>query len=86
MRKFIFAIVVLTSVISFANAGEMQEVWCGDKSFYDCINHFEKQCESKNYAAVGLWEICTMGKSNIIKLKNTMKWYAIKLIANLHFR
>ena len=37
--------------VCVANAGEMQEIWCGDKTLNDCINHFEKQCESKNYAA-----------------------------------
>ena len=34
-----------------AYAGEMQEMFCGDKSLSYCIKHFDRQCSAKNYAA-----------------------------------
>lgn len=34
-----------------ANAGEMQEAFCGDKSLSYCIKHFDRQCNAKNYGA-----------------------------------
>lgn len=51
MKNLIFALVALVSVISFSNASEMQDVWCDDKSLSYCINHYDRQCESKNYGA-----------------------------------
>lgn len=50
MKKLIYAIVVVCVV----NAGEMQEMYCGDKSLSYCINHFKKQCDAKNYGACGV--------------------------------
>lgn len=45
MRK----ILVLVIMLCFAYAGEMQEMFCGDKSLYYCTDHFDRQCSSKNY-------------------------------------
>ena len=36
------------------NAGEWQEVFCGDKSLGYCIKHYDRQCESKNYLACSI--------------------------------
>ena len=49
-------ILILLVFMLVANvfAGEMQEVACGDKSLIYCINHFDRQCEAKNYGACGI--------------------------------
>lgn len=38
------------------NAGEVQDSWCDDKSLSYCIEHFDRQCESKNYNACSIVE------------------------------
>lgn len=43
----LLAFVIITNVF----AGDTQETFCGDKSLSYCINHFDRQCEAKNYAA-----------------------------------
>lgn len=44
---------ILLAFMLIANvfAGEAQEMMCGDKSLLYCINHFDKQCQAKNYGA-----------------------------------
>ncbi len=44
---------ILLAFMLIANvfAGEWQEMACGDKSLLYCINHFDMQCNAKNYAA-----------------------------------
>ena len=44
----------LVSVVCVANAGEVQELVCGDKSLSYCIKHFDRQCEAKNYDAYNI--------------------------------
>ena len=46
-------ILILLAFMLIANvfAGEMQEILCGNESLSYCINHFDRQCEAKNYAA-----------------------------------
>ena len=51
MKKLIFAIV---SICGVCNAGEVQDSWCDDKSLSYCIEHFDRQCESKNYNACSI--------------------------------
>ena len=51
MKKLIFAIVSIVCGVCSVNAGELQEMFCGDKSLSYCIRHFEKQCNAKNYGA-----------------------------------
>ena len=48
MKKLILLAFML---IASAFAGEMQEKFCDDKSLSYCINHFDRQCEAKNYFA-----------------------------------
>ena len=47
MKKLIFAILA----ICVANADEFQKALCGDRSLEYCIEHFDRQCEAKNYVA-----------------------------------
>ena len=49
-------ILILLAFAMIANvfAGEIQEIVCGDKSLSYCINHFDRQCEAKNYDACGI--------------------------------
>ena len=48
MKKLILlAFMLIVNVF----AGEVQEVFCGDKSLSYCINHFDRQCKAKNYNA-----------------------------------
>lgn len=54
MKKLIFALVALISMSCAVNAGEIQESWCGDESLSYCIEHFDRQCSAKNYAACWL--------------------------------
>ena len=44
---------ILLAFILIANvfAGEAQEIFCDDKSLSYCINHFDRQCDAKNYNA-----------------------------------
>lgn len=51
---------ILLAFMLIANvfAGEMQETFCGNKSLSYCINHFDKQCEAKNYVAC--WVVGTL--------------------------
>ena len=44
---------ILLAFMLIANvfAGEAQEMFCDDKSLSYCINHFDRQCEAKNYIA-----------------------------------
>ena len=44
---------ILLAFMLIANvfAGELQEIFCGDKSLSYCINHYDRQCDAKNYAA-----------------------------------
>lgn len=44
---------ILLAFMLIANvfAGDVQEIICGDKSLLYCINHFDRQCEAKNYGA-----------------------------------
>ena len=44
---------ILLAFMLVANifAGGWQEEYCGDKSLSFCINHFDRQCEAKNYVA-----------------------------------
>ena len=41
----------VASVICIANARTEQQNFCNNKSLSYCINHYNKQCESKNYSA-----------------------------------
>lgn len=43
----LLAFMLITNVF----AGDTQETFCGDKSLSYCINHFDRQCEAKNYGA-----------------------------------
>lgn len=51
MKKLIFAIMALVCGVCSAYAGELQELYCGDKSLSYCITHFDRQCSAKNYVA-----------------------------------
>lgn len=44
---------ILLAFMLMANvfAGEAQEAFCDDKSLSYCINHFDRQCDAKNYGA-----------------------------------
>ena len=44
---------ILLAFMLMANvfAGELQETACDDKSLSYCINHFDRQCDAKNYGA-----------------------------------
>ncbi|MGX2981890.1 tetratricopeptide repeat protein [Helicobacter sp. 23-1045] len=48
MKKLILSLVAMVCAV---NAGEMQDLWCKDKSLSYCIKHFDRQCEAKNYGA-----------------------------------
>ena len=43
----LLAFMLITNVF----AGEAQEKLCKDKLLSYCINHFDRQCEAKNYSA-----------------------------------
>ena len=51
MKNLIFALVALVCGVCGVNAGETQEILCGDKSLSYCIKHFDRQCKAKNYGA-----------------------------------
>ncbi|MGX2981910.1 tetratricopeptide repeat protein [Helicobacter sp. 23-1045] len=51
MKKLIYAIVAIMCGVCVVNAGEWQEMMCGDKSLSYCIKHFDRQCNAKNYGA-----------------------------------
>ena len=68
MKKLIFALVAIMCGVCSVNAGEWQEALCGDKSLGYCIEHYDRQCDAKNYLAcefVGLlhWEQKQYGES-----------------------
>ena len=54
MKNLIFALVAIMYGMCAVNAGEVQDSWCDDKSLSYCIEHFDRQCESKNYNACGI--------------------------------
>ena len=47
---------ILLAFMLIANvfAGKWQELLCGNESLSYCINHFDRQCEAKNYVACGI--------------------------------
>lgn len=57
MKNLIFALVAIMYGMCAVNAGEVQDSWCDDKSLSYCIEHFDRQCESKIIMLVALWEV-----------------------------
>ena len=51
MKNLIYALLALVCGVYAINAGETQEMLCGDKSLSYCIKHYDKQCKAKNYSA-----------------------------------
>ncbi|MGX2983140.1 tetratricopeptide repeat protein [Helicobacter sp. 23-1045] len=51
MKKLIYALVAIMCGVCAVNAGETQDLLCGDESLSYCIKHFDRQCEAKNYGA-----------------------------------
>ena len=54
MKNLIYALLALVCGVYAINAGETQEMLCGDKSLSYCIKHFDRQCKAKNYGACSL--------------------------------
>ena len=79
-------ILLVFMLIANVFAGEAQETMCRNKSLSYCINYYDRQCKAKNYGACLLSEHCIKSKSNIVKLKNTMKWYVIRQIVRILFK
>ena len=47
-------ILLVFMLIANVFAGALQETLCGDKSLLYCINHYDRQCDAKNYAACSI--------------------------------
>lgn len=48
------AIMCGVCVVNAVEIQGVQEDWCGDAKISHCINHFKKQCDSKDYDACGV--------------------------------